>query len=234
MTLVVRTSQLSHTWLFDDVTVSPAPINRTQALPSPVLQSDLPQHSQTIKPSSNDLIPAETSTTPGLNIKRRNTKDATQVSESARSYREHRAISPPSHFTESCKLITDSTLPLREVKRFIWMSHVCPANREYFSLEPVALHDLFRLELCAGVFLKSTVTVDETWMSHYTPENKSQFKQWKHASSPSAKKSWSPPGKSWFLFSLTQKEFSELIFLTQGEIMSAVRYFETLKKLRRD
>ncbi|KAG5330757.1 SETMR methyltransferase, partial [Acromyrmex heyeri] len=37
-------------------------------------------------------------------------------------------------------------------------------------------------------FLKSIVTGDETWVAHYTPENKRQSMQWKHTSSPTAKK----------------------------------------------
>ncbi|KAL1130159.1 hypothetical protein AAG570_013097 [Ranatra chinensis] len=35
-------------------------------------------------------------------------------------------------------------------------------------------------------FLKSIVTGDETWVSHYTPENKRRSMQWKHTSFSSA------------------------------------------------
>ena len=37
-------------------------------------------------------------------------------------------------------------------------------------------------------FLQQTVTGDETWVHHYEPESKQQSMQWKHPSSPVAKK----------------------------------------------
>ena len=37
-------------------------------------------------------------------------------------------------------------------------------------------------------FLKRFVTMDETWVHHFTPEAKQQSKQWKHSGSPPPKK----------------------------------------------
>jgi len=37
-------------------------------------------------------------------------------------------------------------------------------------------------------FLQQIFTGDETWMHHYEPESKRQSLQWKHPSSPVAKK----------------------------------------------
>ena len=47
---------------------------------------------------------------------------------------------------------------------------------------------LERYELDGDNFLKSIVTGDEIWVAHYTPETKRQSEQWRHTTSPSAKK----------------------------------------------
>lgn len=38
-------------------------------------------------------------------------------------------------------------------------------------------------------FLPIFVTMDDTWVNHFQPESKHQSKQWKHAVSPTEKKS---------------------------------------------
>ena len=42
-------------------------------------------------------------------------------------------------------------------------------------------------------FLKRFVTMDETWVNHFTPEAKQQSKQWKHPGSPPSKKAKTVP-----------------------------------------
>ena len=42
-------------------------------------------------------------------------------------------------------------------------------------------------------FLKRFVTMDETWVHHFTPEAKQQSKQWKHPGSPPPKKAKTVP-----------------------------------------
>ena len=42
-------------------------------------------------------------------------------------------------------------------------------------------------------FLNRMVTVDKTWVHHFTPETKEQSKQWKHPGSPPPKKGKSVP-----------------------------------------
>ena len=44
-------------------------------------------------------------------------------------------------------------------------------------------------------FLNRIITGDETWVHYYEPETKRQSMQWKHASSPSSKKSQPSAGK---------------------------------------
>lgn len=94
---------------------------------------------------------------------------------------------------------------------------------------------LDRYRTDGDAFLKSIVTGDETWVSHYTPENKRQSMQWKHLTSPSAKKFKvvkSTRKIMAFVF-WDQKGILLIDFLPQGETINANRYCETLKKLRR-
>ena len=58
-------------------------------------------------------------------------------------------------------------------------------------------------------FLKRFVTMDETWVHHFTQEAKQQSKQWKHSGSPPPKKAKTVPsaGKVWPRFSGMQMVF---------------------------
>jgi len=59
-------------------------------------------------------------------------------------------------------------------------------------------------------FLDFTVTGDETWVFHHTPESKQQSLQWRHAHSRRTKKFKTSISvkKSWRPFSGTEKAFS--------------------------
>lgn len=94
---------------------------------------------------------------------------------------------------------------------------------------------LDRYRTDGDAFLKSIVTGDETWVSHYTPENKRQSMQWKHPTSPSAKKFKVVKSTRKIMASVfwDQKGILLIDFLPQGETINANRYCETLKKLRR-
>ena len=84
-------------------------------------------------------------------------------------------------------------------------------------------------------FIDSIVTGDETWVAHYTPETKRQSMQWRHTSSPSAKKFKSVISSRKIMASVfwDRKGILLIEFLPQGETINALRYCETLKKLRR-
>ncbi|XP_011049295.1 PREDICTED: histone-lysine N-methyltransferase SETMAR-like [Acromyrmex echinatior] len=81
----------------------------------------------------------------------------------------------------------------------------------------------------------TAVTGDETWVAHYTPENKRQSMQWKHTYSPTAKKFKVVKSVKKIMVSLfwDQKGILLIDFLPQGATINAERYCETLKKLRR-
>lgn len=94
---------------------------------------------------------------------------------------------------------------------------------------------LERFELEGEAFLDSIVTGDETWVAHYTPETKRQSQQWRHTTSPSAKKCKTQISAKKIMASVfwDRKGIILVEFLPHGETINAARYCETLKKLRR-
>lgn len=94
---------------------------------------------------------------------------------------------------------------------------------------------LERFEQEGEKFIDSIVTGDETWVAHYTPETKRQSMQWRHTSSPTAKKFKTVISSRKIMASVfwDRKGILLIEFLPQGETVNALRYCETLKKLRR-
>lgn len=84
-------------------------------------------------------------------------------------------------------------------------------------------------------FLDSIVTGDETWVHYTTPETKEQSKQWKHPSSPRAKKFKQilSAGKIMATVFWDRKGVLLCEFMPRGTTINADRYCETLNKLRR-
>jgi histone-lysine N-methyltransferase SETMAR len=87
------------------------------------------------------------------------------------------------------------------------------------------------------MILSRIVTGDETWCHHFKPESKRQSEQWKHVNSPPPKKSKAVHNflKVMMMFFFDGKgpllvEFLE--FLEHGFTISALRYEDTLQKLR--
>uniref|UniRef100_A0A8D8R8P0 Histone-lysine N-methyltransferase SETMAR n=1 Tax=Cacopsylla melanoneura TaxID=428564 RepID=A0A8D8R8P0_9HEMI len=94
---------------------------------------------------------------------------------------------------------------------------------------------LERYELEGDNFLNSIVTGDETWVAHYTPETKRQSQQWRHTFSPCAKKFKTTISAKKIMASVfwDHKGIILIEYLDQGETINAVRYCETLNKLKR-
>lgn len=94
---------------------------------------------------------------------------------------------------------------------------------------------LERYELEGNDFLDLIVTGDETWVAHYTPEAKRQSLQWRHSTSPAAKKfKTTISGKKVMASVFWDSQGIILIeYLPQGQTINADRYCETLRKLRR-
>ncbi|GFT98876.1 histone-lysine N-methyltransferase SETMAR [Trichonephila clavipes] len=84
-------------------------------------------------------------------------------------------------------------------------------------------------------FLDSIVTGDETWVHYTTPETKEQSKQWKHPSSPRAKKFKQILSAGKIMASIFWDRKGVLLceFMPRGTTINADRYCETLNKLRR-
>jgi [histone H3]-lysine36 N-dimethyltransferase SETMAR len=84
-------------------------------------------------------------------------------------------------------------------------------------------------------FLDSIVTGDETWVHYTTPETKEQSKQWKHPSSPRAKKFKQILSAGKIMASIFWDRKGVLLceFMPRGTTINADRYCETLNNLRR-
>ncbi|GFW41436.1 histone-lysine N-methyltransferase SETMAR [Trichonephila clavipes] len=84
-------------------------------------------------------------------------------------------------------------------------------------------------------FLDSIVTGDETWVHYTTRKQKKQLKQWKHPSSPRAKKFKQILSAGKIMASIFWDRKGVLLceFMPRGTTINADRYCETLNKLRR-
>jgi hypothetical protein len=78
------------------------------------------------------------------------------------------------------------------------------------------------------------VTEDESWMQHYQPESKRASVQWKHPSSPSAKKCKVTPlcGKVMLTVFWDSQGVLLAHFQKHGENMNSVSYCEVLLRLQ--
>ena len=81
--------------------------------------------------------------------------------------------------------------------------------------------------------LSHTVTGDETWVFHITPESKQQCLHWKHTGSPKRKKLKQTFSTRKIMCTVFWDRHVLLIeFLPQGTTINSAVYCETLKKLR--
>jgi len=95
---------------------------------------------------------------------------------------------------------------------------------------PCALTFLMRYHKEGNAMLSHTLTGDETWLSHITPESKQQSLHWKHTDLP--KRTFSTRK---FMCTVFWDRLGVLLveFLPQGTAMNSAVYCETLKKVRR-
>lgn len=82
-------------------------------------------------------------------------------------------------------------------------------------------------------FLRRFVTVDETWVHHYTPETKQQSKQWVEAGSSAPKKAKVVPsaGKVMATVFWDAKGIILIDYLEKGKTITGVYYASLLSKL---
>lgn len=94
---------------------------------------------------------------------------------------------------------------------------------------------LERYELEGDDFLHSIVTGDETWVAHYTPETKRQSQQWRHTSSPAAKKFKTRISAKKIMASVfwEHKGIILIEYMPKGETINAEKYCEILKNSKR-
>ena len=82
-----------------------------------------------------------------------------------------------------------------------WVSKELTEERKRKRLDFCSQH-LARYREVGDNFLQQIVTGDETWIYHYEPESKRQSLQWKHPSSPVAKKFKTQPSTGKLILSV--------------------------------
>ena len=83
-------------------------------------------------------------------------------------------------------------------------------------------------------FLKRFVTMDETWVHHFTPEAKQQSKQWNHPGSPPPKKAKTVPPAGNVMASVFWDVDGILLidYLQKGQTINGTYYASLLTQLR--
>lgn len=83
-------------------------------------------------------------------------------------------------------------------------------------------------------FMRRFVTMDETWVHHYTPETKQQSMQWKHVGSPTPKKAKTVPSAGKVMASIfwDAKGIILIDYLQTGTTINAQYYCTLLEKLK--
>ena len=82
-------------------------------------------------------------------------------------------------------------------------------------------------------FLKRFVTMDETWVHHFTPEAKQQSKQWKHPGSPPPKRAKTVPSAGKVMASVFWDADGILLidYLQKGQTINGTYYASLLTQL---
>ena len=73
-----------------------------------------------------------------------------------------------------------------------WVPRLLTVDQKH-ARRTLSRANLSLLEADPDNFLQRFVTMDETWVHHFTPESKQQSKQWKHPGSPPPKKAKAVP-----------------------------------------
>ena len=84
-------------------------------------------------------------------------------------------------------------------------------------------------------FLKRFVTMDETWVHHFTAEAKQQSKQWKHPGLPPPKKAKTVPSAGKVMTSVFWDADGIMLidYLQKGQTINGTYYASLLKQLYR-
>ena len=73
-----------------------------------------------------------------------------------------------------------------------WVPRLLTADQKHTRMK-ISEECLERFNKNKTDFVRQIITMDETWIHHYTPESKQQSKQWKEASCSAPKKTRSVP-----------------------------------------
>lgn len=115
-----------------------------------------------------------------------------------------------------------------------WVPHMLTAEHKQQRVDCARMF-LEEHEAEGDEFLDAIITADETWCHYYTPETKQQSKQWKHTSSPSAKKFKATKSAGKVMATVFWDRHGVILvdFMERGTTINSDQYCEILEKLRR-
>ncbi|XP_055384278.1 uncharacterized protein LOC129613955 [Condylostylus longicornis] len=114
----------------------------------------------------------------------------------------------------------------RWVPRLLTIDH--KQHREDVSMNCLAMFTKNKTE-----FLRRFITIDETWVHHYTPETKEQSKQWtsRGEAAPKKAKTTLSAGKVMASVSWDARDISFVDYLQKGKTINGEYYANLLQRL---
>jgi histone-lysine N-methyltransferase SETMAR len=113
-----------------------------------------------------------------------------------------------------------------------WVSCLLTADQKHTHIK-ISEQCLERFNKNKTDFLRRFITVDETWIHHYTPESKQQSKQWTEAGCPAPKKTSSVPSAGEVMASVFWDAEGILFidYLEKGKTITGEYYSNLLTRL---
>ena len=114
-----------------------------------------------------------------------------------------------------------------------WVPRLLTVDQKH-ARRTLSRANLSLLEADPDNFLQRFVTMDETWVHHFTPESKQQSKQWKHPGSPPPKKAKAVPSAGKVMASVFWDADGILMvdYLQKGQTINGQYYASLLRQLR--
>lgn len=113
-----------------------------------------------------------------------------------------------------------------------WVPHLLNADQKLMRKQ-FSQQSLDRFNSNRTDFVRRLVTMDETWVHHYTPETKQQSKQWVEADGPAPKKAKSIPSAGKVMASVfwDAKGILLIDYLEKGRTITGEYYSQLLDQL---
>ena len=111
-----------------------------------------------------------------------------------------------------------------------WVPRLLTVDQKH-TRRTLSRTNLNLIEEDPAIFVKRFVTMDETWVNHFTPEAKQQSKQWKHPGLPPPKKAKTVPSAGKVMASVFWDADGILLidYLQKGQMINGTyRYYASL------